>query len=102
MASPASSLYQQYYTPQYSGSTVGFDNNTNPTKAAANQRAYTASQGDQYQATDEQLANEYNAQQSGTQQSLNPLEETNASGQGGYTPGEASQIGLTPEQQDAI
>src|SRR6201999_380654 len=96
MATSPAPLYQPYYNPQNTGGTVGFNSTTNPVKAAQNQRAYVASQGDQYQALDQQLANQYAQQQSGTQSYLNPLEEANASGQGGYTPGEASQIELTP------
>src|ERR1700735_3246041 len=99
MSTTPQPLYPSYFQPQYGGQTVGYSGTTNPTPAAANQRAVVTSQGDQYQATDEDLANEYAAQQGGTQSYLNPIEETNATGQGGYSPQEASQIELTPGQE---
>jgi hypothetical protein len=102
MATATAPLYSPYYQPQYTGQTVGYSATTNPVAAAANQRATVTSQGDQYQATDEALANEYAAQQSGTQAYLNPIAQSQASGQGGYSPTESSQIELTPAQQSAI
>jgi hypothetical protein len=102
MATPAQPLYQQYYNPTYTGSQVGYSATTNPVQAAQNQRAVTQSQANEFEGTDEALANEYAAQQSGTQQYLNPIAQSQAAGQGGYTPGEASQIELTPQQESNI
>jgi hypothetical protein len=102
MASPASALYSPYYNPTYTGSTVPYTSQTDPRKLAENQRAVVQSTGDQFIGTDQQLANEYAAQQGGTQSYLNPIQQANASGQGGYTADEASQIELTPGQQQDI
>lgn len=102
MSTSPSALYPNYYTPGYGGTTVGFNNTTNPVKAAQNQRAVVQSQGDVYQNIDQQLADEYAAQQGGTQAYLNPLEESNASGQGGYTADQASQIELSPQDKQNI
>lgn len=102
MSTTPASLYPNYYQPQYTGSTVGYQTGNSPVQAAQNQRAVVQSTGNQLIGTDEELANEYAAQQGGTQAYLNPLEMANASGQGGYSPSEASQIELTPQQQQDI
>lgn len=103
MATSPAPIYQPYYQPYYNpGNQVGFDSNTNPVKATQNQRAVTQSTGDRLMGQDEQLANQYAEQQSGTQQYLNPIQQGMAAGQGGYSPTEASQILLSPEQKEAI
>ena len=95
-------LYPSYYDPNSGGGGVPYLNTTNPVKAAQNQRQYVQSQSDQYQTADQQLADEYAKQQAGTQAFTNPIEQNLAAGGGGYSPGEASQIQLSPEQKQAI
>ena len=102
MSTSPAALYPQYYNPTYTGSTVGYQTGNTPVKTAQNERAVVQSAGDQFINTDQQLANEYAAQQAGTQSYLNPIETNLASGQGGYNPSEASQIELTPEQKQNI
>lgn len=102
MSTTPSSLYPSYYDPQYTGGTVAYQTGNNPVKTAQNQRAVVQSTGDQLMSQDEALANEYATQQGATQSYLNPLEEKNASGQGGYTADQASQIELSPQQQQDI
>lgn len=81
---------------------IGYNNTTNPVKAAQNQRAYVTEEGDELQNQTENLGNQYLQQQSGTQQYLQPIESTLATGGGGYTPAEQQQIELNPQQQQAI
>lgn len=115
MASGASPLSQYYqaglpYQPYQSAPTnvggpaqpIGYNNTTNPVQAAQNQRAYVTEEGDELQNQTENLGNQYLAQQSGTQQYLQPIESTLATGGGGYTPAEQQQIELTPQQQQNI
>lgn len=101
MATSASPLYS-YYNPGSTANPVGFQNTGDPAKAAKANRVYTAGQGDAFIGSDEQLANQYGAQQAATQNYLNPTESTLATGGGGYTADQASQIELTPEQKQAI
>lgn len=102
MASAPSSLYRAYQPTSTPSNGVSYQNTTDPTKAAQNQRQYVASQGDQLQTQDQDLANQFYQQQSGTQQFINPIEQQQASGQGGYSPDQVSQIELTPGQQQNI
>ncbi|MDE2098944.1 MAG: hypothetical protein KGL39_16950 [Patescibacteria group bacterium] len=99
--SPAPLPYRPYNAPTASNP-IGFVSNTNPVKAAQNQRQWVAGEGDVYQSNDEDLANQYATQQSGTQQYLDPIESALATGGGGYSPSEVSQIELTPQQQQNI
>jgi hypothetical protein len=104
MATATAPLFTPYYNPNFSagGGNVSFDNTTNPVKAAQSQRQYVTSQGDQYQTADKTLADEYAAQQGGTQAYLDPIAQSQASGQGGYSPTEQSSIELSPQQQQNI
>lgn len=105
MSTTPTSLSVPNYVPYYQqagANGVSYQTGNNPMKTAQNQRAYVASQGDQYQLSDEELAQQQQQAQQGTQNYLDPLEEANASGQGGYTADQASQIELTPQQQQNI
>lgn len=105
MSTTPSALYPNYYQPYYQqagAGNVGYTATTNPVGAAANNKSVVESQGNQYQLSDEELAQQQQQQQAGTQGYLNPIEQTNASGGGGYTPGEASQIEMTPGQEQSI
>lgn len=94
--------YAPYSNPTYTGQTVGYSGTSDPKKAAVNQRAVVQSEGDQFINQDQQLANQYGSQQAGTQAYLNPIENTLATGGGGYQPGEASQIELSPQDKQNI
>ena len=95
-------LYPQYQPANYSTSQYGYSNSTNPNQLAQNQRSVVQNTGNNLMTADEDQANQYAEQQAGTQAYTNPIEETNAAGGGGYTPGQASQIQLTPAQQQNI
>lgn len=93
--------YQPYVAPTATNP-IAYNNSTDPRKATANQRQYVTGEGDALQSNDQTLANQYASNASGTQNYLNPIESGLASGQGGYTSGEASQIELTPGQEQNI
>lgn len=99
MSSAAAPVYS-YYQP--SVAPPGFNTTSNPRQIAANESEFDVNQGSQLLAQDQALANQYGQQQTATENYLAPLEETNASGQGGYSPGQTSQIELTPQQQQNI
>ena len=90
------------YAPGSNPVPTGYQASTNPRTIAENQGELVAGQGQALMANDEQLANEYQQAAAGTQNYLNPIESTLASGQGGYTPQEQSQIELTTQQQQNI
>lgn len=98
MATPAYSFPYQPYTQPTATPTApqGYTSTTDPRKLAENQRLQIAQQGQQYQTADQQLANQYANQSSGTQAYLNPIEGNLAGGGGGYNPSEVSQIEYTP------
>lgn len=105
MSTTPAPLYPNYYEPYYQQAgtgNVGYSATTNPTQAAANNKSVIESQGNQLQLSDEELAQQQQQQQAGTQAFLNPIEQTNASGGGGYTPDQASQIELSPGQEQNI
>jgi hypothetical protein len=81
---------------------IGFNNSTDPRVATANQRQLIAGQGDALQANDQALAQQYQAQAGGVQNYLQPIENTLATGGGGYTADQASQIELSPQQKQDI
>jgi hypothetical protein len=94
-------LYQPYQPVNYNTATP-YKTSSNPNQIAANEVSGIQQTGTDLENADEQLANQYLQAQSGTQGYLAPIEAQNASGQGGYTPAEASQITLSPAQQQAI
>lgn len=102
----ATSYYQPAPTYSLTSPTavnnIGYNNSKDPRVATANQRQLIAGQGDALQANDESLANQYQQQQVGTQNYLNPVESTLAGGGGGYAPSETSQIELNPATADKI
>lgn len=77
-------------------------NTSDPRKIAANQLEQVQGQGDALQQNDANLANQYAAQAAGTQSYLNPIENTLATGGGGYTPEQASQIQLSGADKSQI
>ena len=101
-ATPLTGPYQPYQAPVYTGGTVGYSSTNDPRALAANERAVIQSQGDQYQGIDQQLANQYATQASGTQGYLNQIENPLAQGQGGYNSSESSQIELNPDTASKI
>lgn len=104
MGTPAYSFPYQPYTPPTTpgGTPPGYTSTTDPRKLAENQRQLIASQGNQYQQADQQRANQYLTDASGTQAYLNPIENTLATGGGGYNPAETSQIELSPQDKQNI
>lgn len=100
MASSANPLSYQYYQPPVTN--AGYNTTNNPRQLVSNADEFAVNTGGQLLNQDQALANQYGGEQAGVQSYLNPLEETNASGQGGYSPSEASQIELTPGQQQDI
>lgn len=104
MGSPAYSFPIQPYTPPTAtvGAPPGYASSTDPRKLAENQRQLIASQGNQYQQADQQLANQYLSNASGTQAYLNPIESTLAAGGGGYNPAETSAIEISPQDKQNI
>lgn len=98
MATSAYSFPYQPYTPPAAtpAPPPGYTSTNDPRKLAQNQRLQIAQQGQQYQTADQQLANQYADQSSGTRAYLNPIESNLAGGGGGYNPSEVSQIEYTP------
>lgn len=104
MATSGYPLYQPYQptgyqAPQAPGS---YGSTTNPRQIANNQLQSISAQGNQYQTTDQNLANQYAQQAQGTQNFLNPIEQNLAAGGGGYTQDEQSQIELSPQDKQNI
>lgn len=75
---------------------------SDPRAIAANQLQQVQGQGQVYQQNDQNLANQYAAQAGGTQQYLNPIENTLATGGGGYNAAEQNQIALSPQDKQNI
>lgn len=98
---PAPLPYQPIVPPNASNP-IGYQSQTDPRKLAENQRQRVAGQGDAFIANDQSLGNQFLNQSSGTQQYLNPIESTLASGNGGYSPTETSAIELSPEDKQNI
>lgn len=90
----------QYYSPY--AQNAGYNTSQNPRQAATNEAEFAVNTGGQLLNQQQQLADYYGQQQAGTENYLNPLEETNAQGGGGYTPEQAAQIQLNPAQQQNI
>lgn len=104
MGTPAYSFPIQPYAPPTAPGTTpaGYTSTTDPRQLAENQRQLIASQGNQYQQQDQQLANQYLTNAGGTQAYLNPIENTLATGGGGYNPAETSAIELSPQDKQNI
>jgi hypothetical protein len=100
MSTASNPLVYQYYQPN--AQNAGFNTTPNAKQAAENAAEFSVNTGGQLLSQDQSLANQYGQEQAGVENYLQPLEQTNASGQGGYTPGEASQIELTPGQESNI
>lgn len=98
----ATSLPYQPYRAPTAAIPSGFTQTSDPRKLAQTQGLSVASQGQGLMAGDQDLANQYGAQASGTQSYLNPIESNLAEGGGGYNPAEQAQIELNPQQQQDI
>lgn len=95
--------YTPYQAPVTPGRTVAYrEESKDPRKLVANTRALTQETGDNLMSQDQQLANQYFQQASGTQSYLNDLENPLAAGQGGYSGTESSDINLSPEARAQI
>ncbi len=94
--------YQPYTNPNIQFNQGRASSTSDPRKIASNQLEEIRGQGDALQSTDQNLANQYAQQASGTQQYLNPIESNLAQGGGGYSAAEQGQIELTPQQQQNI
>lgn len=96
---PAPPQYQ-YFQPY--ASNAGYNTTSDPRQAAKNEAEFAVNTGGQLLNQQQQLANQYGQQQNATQNYLNPIEGQLAAGGGGYTPDEASQIELSPQQRQDI
>lgn len=99
---PPQPLPYQPITPPTATNPIGLNNTSDPRKLAQNQRQLVQGGGDALQANDQALASQYLDQTSGTQSYLNPIENTLATGGGGYNPDEVSQIQLQPADASQI
>lgn len=71
---------------------ISYQNESDPRKLAANQRSMIQQRGDQLESENEALGQQASDQTQGYTSFLDPIEQQMASGQGGYTADEASQI----------
>lgn len=90
----------QYYQPY--AVNAGYNTTSDPRQAAKNLAEFSVNTGGQLLNQQQQLANQYGQEQAATQNYLNPIEGQLAAGGGGYTPDEASQIELSPQQRQDI
>ncbi len=98
--SPTPPPSYQYFAPY--ATNAGYNTTSDPRQAAKNEAEFAVNTGGQLLNQQQQLAQQYGQEEAATQNYLNPIEGQLAAGQGGYTPAEAQQIELSPQQQNDI